>query len=62
MDAVVYVENPKVGKTKKYILKNVTTVDVTDDEFYLRIENHEPVLITISNDTHLHFYKNYLNQ
>ena len=62
MDAVVYIENPKVGKTKKHVFRNVTAIDVVDDEFYLCIENGEPVLITINNDTHLHFYKNYLNQ
>lgn len=62
MDAVVYLENPVVGKTQKFIYRDVKNIDVVGDQFQLEIDDGPPILVTINNNTHIHFYKKYLNQ
>lgn len=62
MDAVVYLQNPVVGKRHKSIFRNVKNIAVVDDQFQFIIDNNESVLITIDTNTTIHFYNKYLNQ
>lgn len=62
MDAVVYLQNPVVGKRYKRVFRNIKNIEVVGDQFQFLIDDGEPVHITIDNDTTIHFYNNYLNQ
>lgn len=62
MDAVVYLQNPVVGKRYKRVFRNIKNIEVVGDQFQFVIDDGEPVHITIDNDTTIHFYNNYLNQ
>lgn len=62
MDAVVYLENPKVGKTTKHVFRNVKDIKVVGDQFQFMIDENAPILVTINDNTNIHFYKKYLNQ
>lgn len=62
MDAVVYLQNPVVGKQYKRVFRNIKNIEVVGDQFQFVIDDGEPVHITIDNNTTIHFYNNYLNQ
>lgn len=62
MDAVVYLQNPVVGKRHKNVFRNIKNIEVVGDQFQFVIDDGEPVHITIDNNTTIHFYNNYLNQ
>nr|DAE87793.1 MAG TPA: hypothetical protein [Caudoviricetes sp.] len=62
MDAVVYLQNPVVGKRYKRVFRNIKNIEVVGDQFQFVIDDGEPVHIIIDNDTTIHFYNNYLNQ
>lgn len=62
MDAVVYLQNPVVGKRYKRVFRNIKNLLVVDDQFQFLIDNNEPVLITIDTNTTIQFYNKYLNQ
>lgn len=62
MDAVVYLQNPVVGKRYKRVFRNIKNIEVVGDQFQFVIDDGEPVHITINNNTTIHFYNNYLNQ
>lgn len=62
MDAVVYLQNPVVGKRYKRVFRNIKNIEVVGDQFQFLIDDGEPVHITIDNNTTIHFYNNYLNQ
>ena len=62
MDAVVYLQNPVVGKRYKRVFRNIKNIEVVGDQFQFLIDDGEPVHITINNNTTIHFYNNYLNQ
>lgn len=62
MDAVVYLQNPVVGKRYKRVFRSIKNIEVVGDQFQFLIDDGEPVHITIDNDTTIHFYNNYLNQ
>lgn len=62
MDAVVYVYNPVVGKRYKRVFRNIKNLLVVDDQFQFLLDNNEPALITIDENTTIHFYNKYLNQ
>jgi hypothetical protein len=62
MDAVVYLQNPVVGKRYKRVFRNIKNIEVVGDQFQFLIDDGEPAHITIDNNTTIHFYNNYLNQ
>ena len=62
MDAVVYLQNPVVGKRYKRVFRNIKNIEVVGDQFQFLLDNNEPALITIDDNTTIHFYNNYLNQ
>ena len=62
MDAVVYLQNPVVGKRHKSVFRNIKNIKVVGDQFQFVIDDGETVRITINNNTTIHFYNNYLNQ
>lgn len=62
MDAVVYLQNPVVGKRYKRVFRNIKNLLVVDDQFQFLLDNNEPAHITIDDNTTIHFYNNYLNQ
>lgn len=62
MDAVVYLQNPVVGKRYKRVFRNIKNIEVVGDQFQFVIDDGEPVHITIDNNTTIHFYNKYLNQ
>ena len=62
MDAVVYLYNPVVGKRYKRVFRNIKNLLVVDDQFQFLLDNNEAALITIDNNTTIHFYNKYLNQ
>lgn len=62
MDAVVYLQNPVVGKRYKRVFRNIKNIEVVGDQFQFLIDDGEPVHITIDNNTTIHFYNKYLNQ
>ena len=62
MDAVVYLQNPVVGKRYKRVFRNIKNIEVVGDQFQFLLDNNEPALITIDDNTTIHFYNKYLNQ
>lgn len=62
MDAVVYLQNPVVGKRYKRVFRNIKNLLVVDDQFQFLLDNNEPAFITIDDNTTIHFYNKYLNQ
>ena len=62
MDAVVYLQNPVVGKRHKSVFRNIKNIEVVGDQFQFVVDDGELVHIIINNNTTIHFYNNYLNQ
>lgn len=61
MDVVIRTYKPRVGKSDKYIYRNVTVVSYTGDDLKICSEDEDIISIQMTENVQVTFYGKYMN-